>query len=101
VDSGKGISEEELSRIGQKFYRIENYISEEEGRPDLVRPGGTGLGLYVTFGLVDKMGGKMDVKSEIGKGTKFTFMLPRYKKQDEGVTKVVSKDMFQRLGLKK
>lgn len=100
-DTGKGISEEELSRIGQKFYRIENYISEEEGRPDLVRPGGTGLGLYVTFGLVDKMGGKMDVKSEIGKGTKFTFMLPRYKKQDEGVTKVVSKDMFQRLGLKK
>lgn len=100
-DTGKGIPEEELSKLGQKFYRIQNYISEEEGKPDLVRPGGTGLGLYVTFGLVEKMGGKMEVESEVGKGTKFTFSLPRYNNQDNGITKENSRDMFQRLGLKR
>ena len=100
-DTGKGIAKDELSKLGQKFYRIQNYIDEREGKPDLVRPGGTGLGLYVTFGLVEKMGGKMEVESEIGKGTKFTFSLPRYKNQDNGIEKLHSKDMFERLGLKR
>ena len=43
----------------------------------------------------------MEVESEVGKGTKFTFSLPRYNDQDNGITKVNSRDMFQRLGLKR
>jgi signal transduction histidine kinase len=101
VDTGQGIAQDELEKLGQKFYRIENYINEKEGKPDLVRPGGTGLGLYVTFGLIKKMGGDIKVNSEIDKGTDFTFTLPRYKGQNNGNKKSDSKDMFERLGLKR
>jgi len=100
-DTGKGIPKNELANLGQKFYRIENYISEREGNPNLVRPGGTGLGLYVTFGLVKRMGGEIKVDSQLNKGTKFTFTLPRYKDQDNGTERVQSKNMFERLGLKR
>ncbi|KKP92746.1 MAG: Response regulator receiver, partial [candidate division WS6 bacterium GW2011_GWC1_36_11] len=48
---------------------------------EIVRPGGTGLGLFVTFNLIRKMGGDVRVESEVGKGSKFIFVLPRYKAQ--------------------
>ena len=55
IDTGKGIPEEDVSKLGQKFYRINNYIeSSKDDNVDVVRPGGTGLGLYVTFNLVKK-----------------------------------------------
>ena len=100
VDTGEGISEEDIKNLGKKFYRATNYIESDESDDfDIVRPGGTGLGLYVTFNLIGKMGGDIRVESELGKGSKFIFTLPKYAGQK--VEKVESNDMFERLGLKK
>lgn len=101
VDTGEGIQEDDLKKLGQKFYRVGNYLDDEAGKPDIVRPGGTGLGLYVTFGLVEKMGGKMEVTSKIGEGSSFSFTLPRYKGQILNANGTKSNNMFERLGLKR
>jgi signal transduction histidine kinase len=101
IDSGQGMSEDDLSRLGTKFFRTSNYISSQESDDiEIVRPGGTGLGLYVTFNLVKQMGGEIDVKSELGKGSNFSFTLPKYNGQKQ-TNNHESKDMFERLGLKK
>ncbi len=103
IDTGNGISKEDIPNLGKKFYRAGNYIDSSKDDPvDIVRPGGTGLGLFVTFNLIRKMGGDVQVESEIGKGSRFVFTLPRYKGQlrtdghDSG-----SNNMFEKLGLKK
>ncbi len=93
-DTGKGISKEDMKKLGEKFYRVDNYLESE-----IVRPGGTGLGLYVTFGLVKLMGGKIEVESTQGVGSKFTFTLPKYKGQQVEVLGTVNR--FEKLGLKK
>jgi len=79
-DTGIGMTEETIKRLGKKFYRANQYIAK--GKPDtveVVRPGGTGLGLYITFGLVTAMGSKVHVKSEKGRGSVFSFSLKRSK----------------------
>ncbi|MBP6976025.1 hypothetical protein KBB42_00285 [Candidatus Dojkabacteria bacterium] len=92
-DTGKGISKEDLSKLGNKFYRVDNYLDS-----NIVRPGGTGLGLYITFGLVRLMGGTINVQSEVGKGSTFTFTLPKYNGQQ--VDRQDTLDRFAKLGLK-
>lgn len=93
-DTGKGISQEDIPNLGEKFYRVDNYLES-----NIVRPGGTGLGLYITFGLVRLMGGKMDVQSKVGEGSTFTFTLPIYTDQQTDTPGIV--DRFQKLGLKR
>jgi len=61
-DEGPGIGEDQLAKMGQPFY-----TTKEKG---------TGLGLMVSYKIVDNHQGKIDVKSEIGKGTMFEIMLP-------------------------
>ena len=101
-DTGQGIPKDELSKLGTKFYRVGNYIEGKNWDPvDIVRPGGTGLGLYVTFSLVKLMKGKIWVESKLGKGSKFLFTLPIYRGQNEKRSKKISLNMFERLGLKK
>jgi signal transduction histidine kinase len=69
ADSGPGIPPTEQGRIFEKFYR---------SGPTLTRtPGGTGLGLYISRELVDRMGGRLRVESEPGAGTTFVVELPR------------------------
>lgn len=101
IDTGKGILRDDIPKLGQKFYRLNNYIESSKGdKVDVIRPGGTGLGLYVAFNLVKKMGGNISVQSELGKGSAFSFSLPRFK----GITtekKSSSQNMFERLGLVK
>jgi len=92
-DTGKGIPKEDIPKLGSKFYRANNYLGSK-----IVRPGGTGLGLYVTFRLVKLMGGKISVESEEGKGSTFTFTLPIYTNQKLDSTD--TQDRFTRLGLK-
>ena len=101
-DTGQGISEKDLKKLGTKFYRVQTYIeSDASDDVDIVRPGGTGLGLYVVFNLVEKMGGKITVDSKVNEGSTFSFTLPKYINQDNRADKVKSNNMFERLGLKK
>jgi signal transduction histidine kinase len=68
VDSGPGIPYVEQSRIFEKFYRA---------GPELTRAsGGTGLGLYISRELVQRMGGTLRVRSEPGSGAAFVVELP-------------------------
>jgi len=104
IDTGYGISAEELPKLGQKFFRAGNHINSDiqvGEKIEIVRPGGTGLGLFVTFNLIRKMGGDVRVESEVGKGSKFIFVLPRYKAQAIHDHDGESNNMFEKLGLKK
>ena len=69
IDTGIGIPKDKIKLLGQKFYRVNQYINDDAH--NIVRPGGTGLGLYVTFNLIKLMGGKYKVNSEVGKGSSF------------------------------
>lgn len=68
ADSGPGIAPADQRRIFEKFFR---------GDPHLTRaPSGTGLGLYISRELVERMGGRLEVESERGAGATFVVMLP-------------------------
>lgn len=75
-DTGIGIEKADLKNLGKKFYRARSNGSGKD--KDFVRPGGTGLGLYVAYRLVSLMGGVISVDSTVGKGTKFVVTLPLY-----------------------
>ena len=101
-DTGIGMSEEDLKNIGRKFYRSNQYIEGVAKSIPLVRPGGTGLGLFVTFGLIRAHGGRIEVKSKMGEGSSFIFTIPLLKENDtKGIKQKKVEDMFVRLGLKK
>jgi two-component system phosphate regulon sensor histidine kinase PhoR len=69
ADRGPGIPFAEQERIFQKFYRA---------GPELTRTyGGTGLGLYISRELVQRMGGRLVVRSVPGAGATFVVELPR------------------------
>ena len=68
TDSGIGMNEEQQKRLFQKFVQTEDNITRLYG--------GTGLGLSISKELVELMDGTMEIKSEEGKGTTFSFTLP-------------------------
>lgn len=103
-DTGKGIPANELQNLGKKFYRVQQYTEGSSERDlKMVRAGGTGLGLYVTYGLVKAHGGEIWVDSELGKGSTFHFSIPKYQSQTDTIQKSTTQesDVFKRLGLKK
>jgi two-component system, OmpR family, phosphate regulon sensor histidine kinase PhoR len=68
VDDGPGIAPEHLSRVFERFYRVDAGRSRELG--------GTGLGLSIVKHMVEAMRGRVAVESEIGRGATFTVSLP-------------------------
>lgn len=76
-DNGFGIPAKYVDKIFERFYRVKNektrYIT------------GTGLGLPIVKGIVDSMGGYIDVESESGRGTAFTVILPMKRKKIESL----------------
>ncbi|TMA33703.1 MAG: PAS domain-containing sensor histidine kinase [Deltaproteobacteria bacterium] len=69
VDSGIGIPAEDTARSFERFYRVDRARSRALG--------GTGLGLSIVKHLVQAMGGDISVKSQLGRGSTFSFTLPR------------------------
>jgi two-component system phosphate regulon sensor histidine kinase PhoR len=67
-DTGQGIPSNDLSRITERFYRVDRARSREEG--------GTGLGLSIVKHLVQLLGGQLRIHSELGKGTSIELDLP-------------------------
>lgn len=67
MDNGCGIPKEELPHIFERFYKVERPAEEV---------GGIGMGLALVKSIVEAHGGKVEVESELGKGSKFGFRLP-------------------------
>lgn len=64
-DTGSGMTPDQVKRLGTPYYS-----TKEKG---------TGLGTMISFSIIKKMDGSIDIKSEVGKGTEFTLAFPRFK----------------------
>ncbi len=68
VDSGAGIAAEHLDRLTERFYRVDWGRSRELG--------GTGLGLAIVKHILNRHGGRLEIDSALGEGSRFTVILP-------------------------
>jgi PAS domain S-box-containing protein len=66
-DHGQGIEHKYLSRIFERYFKIPGVTSEQSG---------TGLGLAIAKDFIEAQAGKISVESEMGEGSKFSFLLP-------------------------
>ena len=69
ADEGVGIAREHQNKIFQRFYRVDEARSRAEG--------GVGLGLAIVKWAVERMGGSVEVESELGRGSVFRIQLTR------------------------
>jgi signal transduction histidine kinase len=68
-DQGQGIAPEEMPRIFDPFFRA-------KGKKGVTK---SGLGLSAVYGLITAIGGHIDIKSEVGKGTEVAIVMPARK----------------------
>ncbi len=71
VDNGIGIDKEDIGKIFNRFYRVDKSRSRQTG--------GSGLGLPIVKTLLNQIGGRISMSSEIGKGTEVELFIPNYK----------------------
>ncbi|HUD11107.1 MAG TPA: ATP-binding protein, partial [Candidatus Saccharimonadia bacterium] len=77
-DTGIGISASDKPKIFTKFYRSEDYRTRQTG--------GTGLGLYITRKLSEKLGVKISFTSRLNHGSTFTLRVPNRVAESEATT---------------
>ncbi|MEI7750536.1 MAG: PAS domain-containing protein [Candidatus Omnitrophota bacterium] len=76
IDTGQGVSKEDLSDLFNKF--------EQFGKPSVSEEKGSGLGLVISQSIIEGHGGRMGFESELGKGSTVFFTLPKKQKQKLG-----------------
>ena len=77
-DTGKGIPKDSLEKIFDKFHQIHETESRQKG--------GTGLGLAVVKTIIEAHQGKIWCESEVGKGSRFIFTIPKAWNQSGGLS---------------
>jgi PAS domain S-box-containing protein len=83
-DQGCGIPEDQREAVFDRFRRLGNHLTREQG--------GTGLGLYIARRLVESMGGRIWVEGQLGEGSTFVFTLPMAQAATGWVPTVVESD---------
>jgi coenzyme F420 hydrogenase subunit beta len=86
ADTGVGISPRDLPRIFDEFYRSDNAKDKADG---------TGLGLAIVKRVVDLYDGHLDVQSEPGRGSQFTFTFPKGEAREEEAATKTFRDLQQ------
>ncbi|MEO6895707.1 MAG: phosphate regulon sensor histidine kinase PhoR [Caldimonas sp.] len=76
VDTGWGIARPHLSRLTERFYRVDSSRSRESG--------GTGLGLAIVKHVMQRHGGELDITSEPNRGSTFSLVFPALRVQEAG-----------------
>ncbi|MGI0056964.1 MAG: ATP-binding protein [Nitrosarchaeum sp.] len=71
-DNGRGIPTDAINKIFRKFYQVDTSTTREKG--------GSGLGLSICKGIVEAHGSEIQVESELGRGSTFSFTLPKSQK---------------------
>jgi two-component system, OmpR family, phosphate regulon sensor histidine kinase PhoR len=71
ADTGIGVPRDEVSRLGERFYRVDKGRSRELG--------GTGLGLSIVKHLISVHKGRMEIESQLGRGTTVSLYFPVYR----------------------
>jgi two-component system, sensor histidine kinase and response regulator len=74
-DTGIGIAPEQCSRVFESFHQVDGSMTRARG--------GSGLGLSITRQLVELMGGKISVESELGRGSRFAFTVHFQRSSDQ------------------
>jgi PAS domain S-box-containing protein len=84
-DTGIGISESDLQKLFQKFFRSDN--------PYVRKVGGTGLGLSIAKAIVERHGGTITVTSQLGQGSTFTVRLPALARPERPLVLVIEDEV--------
>lgn len=78
-DTGRGISDKDINKIFERFYRVQSITQKKQE--------GTGLGLTISKAVIELLGGKIWVESEIDKGSTFYFTIPIEINDDKPIEK--------------
>jgi signal transduction histidine kinase len=90
TDTGRGIMAEDIPHIFEKFYRGRAPSPLTGGEAvevadEVVEAPGVGLGLYLARTIIEEVGGRISVRSVVGRGSKFTISLPVWDNEESGL----------------
>lgn len=77
-DDGPGIAEKHLSRLTERFYRVDKGRSQQSG--------GTGLGLAIAKHVMQRYGGRLEIESSLGSGSQFSLYFVKIKIIDDSIS---------------
>lgn len=89
IDSGMGIAKEDEPKVFEKFKQVGDTLTD--------KPKGTGLGLPICKEIVEHHGGRIWVESELGKGSNFSFTLPKLIESQSGSKTIDVETLLQQL----